>query len=173
MKTTILTTTLYRSVEETRFHLACQMIGNAVAMNYNVVVFDASPSVIREAFQRIENGSRFDVQHGLAEIYTGLSILGKSGELLAADKRSLTVKALADRHQLVHADIDTKCARILKSDQEKISAKRVETLVTLLNDHPLLTELKKIDCSPACIAYVLFPRHVEKPESFVSRLLKD
>ena len=53
MKTTILTTTLYRSVEETRFHLACQMIGNAVAMNYNVVVFDASPSVIREAFQRI------------------------------------------------------------------------------------------------------------------------
>ncbi len=39
---TILTTTLYRQNTETRFHLACQLVGNAVAMGYDVVVVDGS-----------------------------------------------------------------------------------------------------------------------------------
>ena len=54
MKVSILTTTFYRSVEETRFHLACQLVGNAVAVGYGVIVVDGSPDQsIRKAFKRI------------------------------------------------------------------------------------------------------------------------
>ncbi len=50
----VLTTTFYKSTEETRFHLASQLIGNAVAAGYDVLVVDGSPNpAIREAFTRI------------------------------------------------------------------------------------------------------------------------
>lgn len=54
MSISVLTTTFYKSTEETRFHLASQLIGNAVAAGYNVLVVDGSPNpAIREAFTRI------------------------------------------------------------------------------------------------------------------------
>ena len=54
MRVVVLTITFYRSIEETRFHLACQLIGNAVAMNYGVILVDGSPDQsIRDAFQKI------------------------------------------------------------------------------------------------------------------------
>lgn len=43
MKTAILTTTFYRTPRETRFHLASQMIGNAIAAGYGAVIVDGSP----------------------------------------------------------------------------------------------------------------------------------
>lgn len=50
----VLTTTFYKSTEETRFHLACQMIGNSVAVGHDVIVVDGSPDpIIGEAFQQI------------------------------------------------------------------------------------------------------------------------
>ena len=56
---TILTATLYKSVEELRFYLACQMIGNAVALGYNVSVVDNSPDpLVRESFSRISAEAR-------------------------------------------------------------------------------------------------------------------
>lgn len=39
----VLTTTFYRSTEELRFHLACQLVGNAIAVGDHVMVVDGSP----------------------------------------------------------------------------------------------------------------------------------
>lgn len=39
---TILTATLYKKITETRFQLACQLIENAVAVGYDVVIVDGS-----------------------------------------------------------------------------------------------------------------------------------
>lgn len=54
MKIIVLTTTFYNNKSETRFHLACQLIGNAVAAGYDVIIVDGSadPS-IRNAFVKI------------------------------------------------------------------------------------------------------------------------
>lgn len=43
MTISIVTTTFYKSIKETRFHLACQMIGNARAMGHDVTFVDGSP----------------------------------------------------------------------------------------------------------------------------------
>lgn len=53
-KVVIVTTTSYDSQEELRFHLACQMVGNAIGSDYQVVVVDGSPNPkIAEALRRI------------------------------------------------------------------------------------------------------------------------
>lgn len=53
-KISILTTTFYKNREEIRFHLAAQLIGNAIAQGYEVVVVDGSPDPsIAEAFVKI------------------------------------------------------------------------------------------------------------------------
>lgn len=53
-KITLLTTTFYKDTSETRFHLACQMIGNAVGAGHRVVVIDGSPNIaISNAFSDI------------------------------------------------------------------------------------------------------------------------
>jgi hypothetical protein len=39
----IITTTQYESIIDNRFHTACQTIGNACALQYNVTIVDASP----------------------------------------------------------------------------------------------------------------------------------
>ncbi len=60
---TILTTTLYQQVTEIRFHLACQLVGNAIAAGYDVVVVDGSvDSAISHALVKI--GSRVHRQAG-------------------------------------------------------------------------------------------------------------
>lgn len=54
MDITVLTTTFYRSKSKTRFHLACQLIGNAVGAGYHVLVADGSPdSAVGQALARI------------------------------------------------------------------------------------------------------------------------
>lgn len=54
MNITVLTTTFYKSSRETRFHLACQLIGNAVGVGYNVLVVDGSPDpAIGQALAKI------------------------------------------------------------------------------------------------------------------------
>lgn len=50
----VLTTTSYRSKAETRFHLAAQMMGNAIAVGHSVIVVDGSPDpTVAESFRRI------------------------------------------------------------------------------------------------------------------------
>lgn len=49
-KTAILTITRYTSTEELRLHLACQMIGNAVALGYDFLIIDSSPDKLVRHF---------------------------------------------------------------------------------------------------------------------------
>lgn len=50
----VLTTTFYKSTDETRFHLAAQMIGNAIAVGHSVIVVDGSPDdAIGESLRRL------------------------------------------------------------------------------------------------------------------------
>ncbi|MBI4049943.1 MAG: hypothetical protein HY398_00670 [Candidatus Doudnabacteria bacterium] len=54
MSIALLTMTYYANVEETRFHLACQMLGNAKAVGYMTAVLDGSPDdLVSLAFERI------------------------------------------------------------------------------------------------------------------------
>lgn len=54
VKVVIVTTTYYKTSTELRFHLACQMVGNAIGSGYQVVVVDGSPDPqIAEALRRI------------------------------------------------------------------------------------------------------------------------
>jgi len=54
LNVTVLTTTFYKSLNETRFHLACQMIGNAVGTGCDVLVVDGSPDpAIGQALAKI------------------------------------------------------------------------------------------------------------------------
>lgn len=54
MNINILTTTFYKSRSETRFHLACQLIGNAVGAGYDILVADGSPDpAIGQALKKI------------------------------------------------------------------------------------------------------------------------
>lgn len=53
-KVVIVTTTCYKSQAELRFHLACQMVGNAVGSGYQVVIVDGSRNPkIAESLRRI------------------------------------------------------------------------------------------------------------------------
>ena len=53
-RTAVLLTSFFKQTTEIRFHLDCQLIGNATALNYRVVVVDASPdTAVRHAFSRI------------------------------------------------------------------------------------------------------------------------
>lgn len=53
-RTAVLLTSFFKQTAEIRFHLDCQLIGNAVALDYRVVIVDASQdSVVRDAFSRI------------------------------------------------------------------------------------------------------------------------
>ena len=50
----VVTTTFYNDLAETRFHLACQLVGDAVGTGYDVIVVDGSPNTaIGEALKRI------------------------------------------------------------------------------------------------------------------------
>lgn len=54
MKITVLTTTFYQSTTELRFHLACQLVGNAIGAGHDVVIVDGSPDdTVYEAFKKI------------------------------------------------------------------------------------------------------------------------
>lgn len=49
-----LTTTFYKTVEDIRFNLACQTIGNAVGLGYDILVVDGSPDTkLLDQFRRI------------------------------------------------------------------------------------------------------------------------
>lgn len=53
-RTAVLTTTLYKSREDIRFHLALQFIGNAVGAGHTVIIVDNSPDLsICQTFSRI------------------------------------------------------------------------------------------------------------------------
>lgn len=53
-KVDILTTSFYPSIENTRFQLACQMIGNAIGVGYDVLVVDGSKDEeIGSAFENL------------------------------------------------------------------------------------------------------------------------
>ncbi len=54
MNINVLTTTFYKSRSETRFHLACQLIGNTVGAGYDVLVVDGSPDpAVGQALKKI------------------------------------------------------------------------------------------------------------------------
>lgn len=50
----VLTTTFYRNTEELRFHLACQLVGNAIGVGHCVMVVDGSPDIaIARSFRHL------------------------------------------------------------------------------------------------------------------------
>ncbi len=54
MSIKIVMTSLYKSQEAIRYHLACQTIGNAIALGYDVLIVDKSPNPeISRSFRRI------------------------------------------------------------------------------------------------------------------------
>lgn len=65
-RTTVLTTTYYNTTSETRFQLACQLVGNAVGAGYEVVVVDGSPNPdIRKSLIRIGATVFRQTAHGM------------------------------------------------------------------------------------------------------------
>lgn len=65
MHINILTTTFYLE-KGLRFHLACQLIGDAVATGYHVLILDGSPDhTVREAFRKIGADVWHQVSQGM------------------------------------------------------------------------------------------------------------
>lgn len=65
-KVTLLTTTFYTDTRDIRFHLACQMIGNAVGVGHRVVIVDGSQDpAISQAFVKIGASVCKQVSYGM------------------------------------------------------------------------------------------------------------
>ncbi|MEK7554900.1 MAG: hypothetical protein AAB518_02880 [Patescibacteria group bacterium] len=62
----VLTTTLYRSVNDLRFDLACRMIGSAVGNGYNALILDESPdSTVPQRFLKIGAAVKLGAGRGM------------------------------------------------------------------------------------------------------------
>ncbi|MBI2097303.1 MAG: hypothetical protein HYT40_04150 [Candidatus Sungbacteria bacterium] len=74
----VLTTTFYKSMEELRFHLACQLVGNAIAVGHGVMVVDGSP----------------DAAIGRSFLWLGAAVLPQTASGLGRSRRELFRHAL-------------------------------------------------------------------------------